>query len=156
RFTYLPHMGLFVLLVWSVFELPVQRVKIALPLLCAAIVALAAVSSRQVRYWQDSEMLFDHILAVTPDNDITEYYMGLALLQEKHDPTRARQYFERTLQLNPKYSGAYMRLGDIFYAEQRFNEAEQHYRAAVNAEPNATICNLKLAQLLAKKQGGAE
>jgi protein O-mannosyl-transferase len=155
RFSYLPHIGLFILVVWAVVELPARLAKIGLSLLCAAAVVLAGVSAHQVRYWTDSETVFRHVLAVTPDNDITEYFMGLALL-EKKDAAGAKYHFERTLEMNPKYSGAYMRLGDISRAQGNFNEAEQKYRAAVNAEPNATICNLKLAGLLAKKQGGAE
>ena len=151
RFSYLPHIGLFIFVVWSVCELPVQQAKIALSVLCAAAVALAGVSAHQVRYWKDSEALFRHILAVTPDNDITEYYMGMVLL-EKHDAAGARYYFERTLKMNPNYSGAYMRLGDILVGERRFEEAEQQYRAAVRVEPNATICHLKLARLLAQKR----
>jgi tetratricopeptide (TPR) repeat protein len=104
-----------------------------------------------MQYWKDSEALFARVIAVTPENDITEYFMGMALL-EKHDLFGARHYFERTLQLNPKYSGAYMRLGDIAHAERQFAEAEHQYRAAVEAEPRATICHLKLAKLLAEKR----
>lgn len=151
RFTYLPHIGLFILVVWTVLQLPMQTAKVVLNVFCVGVFVLAGVSAHQVGYWKDSEALFRHIIAVTPDNDITEYFMGMALL-EKKDPAGARYYFERTLALNPRYSGAYMRLGDILVGERRFAEAEQQYRAAVNAEPNATICNLKLARLLAQKR----
>jgi tetratricopeptide (TPR) repeat protein len=152
RFSYLPHIGLFIFVVWSVFQLPVQTAKIALSALCAGALALAGISAHQVKYWKDSEALFRHIIAVTPENDITEYYMGMILLAEKHDLAGARYHFERTLKLNPKYSGAYMRLGDILVGERKLDEAEQKYREAVRAEPNATICNLKLAKLLAQKR----
>lgn len=66
RFTYLPHIGLFIFIVWSVVQLPIQTAKLALTALCAAAVTLAGVSLHQVQYWQDSETLFRRIIAVTP------------------------------------------------------------------------------------------
>jgi tetratricopeptide (TPR) repeat protein len=155
RFTYLPHIGLFIFVVWSLCESGLQQAKVALSGLTVAAVVLAVVSAHQVQYWQDSEALFEHVVAVTPPNDITEYFTGLALL-EKKDIVRAKYHFDRTLEMNPRYSGAHMRLGDIAKAQGRLDEAERHYRDAVNAEPNATICHLKLAQLLAKKHSNDE
>jgi tetratricopeptide (TPR) repeat protein len=150
RYTYLPHIGLFILVVWAVCQLPVQRAKMALSVLGVAALSFGAVSAHQLRYWKDSETLFRHIIAVTPDNDITKYFMGLTLL-EKRDLDAAQYYFEGALKMNAKYSGAYMRLGDILAARNRLEEAEQNYRAAVNAEPKATICHLRLAKFLAKR-----
>jgi protein O-mannosyl-transferase len=156
RFTYLPHIGLFMFIIWAVIQLPVQQAKVVLTVFCAAAIALAGVSSRQVRYWQDSETLFKHILAVTPENDITVFYTGIAAL-EKHNVPEAMHYFERTLQLNPRYSGAYLKLGDIYREAGQFDRAEENYRLAVEAEPTATTCQLKYAWILAKvgKSGDA-
>jgi tetratricopeptide (TPR) repeat protein len=156
RFAYLPHIGLFIFVVWTLVELSVRQAKIALSALGVAALVMAGVSAHQVRFWESSETLFRRVLAVTPDNDITEYYMGMVLLVEKHDMTGAEYYFKRTLEMNPKYSGAYMRLGDIYMGRRQYDEAEQQYRKAVEAEPNATICNLKLAKLLAQKPEGKE
>src|SRR5262249_47074617 len=70
RFTYLPHIGLFLALVWGAADalrdrLPAQRTA---GLTVALLVASAALTVGQVGVWHDSVTLFTHALEATGDN----------------------------------------------------------------------------------------
>jgi hypothetical protein len=82
RFSYWPHIGLFIALVWSAAELG-GRLAVPAPvargLWACALVALAVLTSAQVRHWRDSVALWEHTLAVTGEDHLyTQDRMVLA------------------------------------------------------------------------------
>jgi hypothetical protein len=84
RFSYWPHIGLLVVIVWGLAEL-VERCRIpvvvssaAWTLALASFVVLTAV---QVSYWRDSVTLWEHALAVTVDNDQAHQHLARAYRQ---------------------------------------------------------------------------
>src|SRR6266566_3276122 len=75
RYTYLPHIGLFLLVVWLAADvIGVRRSRLQFAV--AAAVALAIIAALgwrafiQTSNWRNSETLWTHALAVTPDNDV--------------------------------------------------------------------------------------
>ncbi len=84
RFTYLPLIGLFIMLCWSVPSRVMERwdLKAIARVAAAAVVAVCAALSRvQVGYWRDSETLFRHALDVTRGNWVAHNNLGNALAQ---------------------------------------------------------------------------
>jgi hypothetical protein len=81
RFSYWPHVGLFVALVWSAADL---SARLAVPGAVAGVVwagvlvGLMVLTSEQVRYWRDSVTLWEHTLAVTSDNMYAHERLSLA------------------------------------------------------------------------------
>ena len=86
RYTYLPEIGIAILLTWGIADLSFSLGARRRPVLvCASAVVLAAlalVSFRQVSYWRDSVSLWNRSLAVTPGNLFAEDYLGRALYQQ--------------------------------------------------------------------------
>jgi hypothetical protein len=71
RYTYIPSVGIFILLTWTMAEfLRVWRVPIFLmACACAAVLcALSALTVRQLGFWKNSETLFLHSASVDPTN----------------------------------------------------------------------------------------
>jgi hypothetical protein len=72
RFSYWPHIGLFVALVWGVAEL-VERCRVPAAASAAAgtlvLVGLGVLTWGQVGVWRNSQTLWEHAVAVTRDND---------------------------------------------------------------------------------------
>jgi hypothetical protein len=79
RFSYWPHVGLFVALVWGLGELA-ERARVPRPVCAAAgalvLGALAALTWAQVGYWRDSLTLWAHAVAVTKDNDRAHQFLS--------------------------------------------------------------------------------
>src|ERR1051325_9444628 len=82
RYTYLPHIGLYVLSVWGAADL--LRQHRAAAALCAgvALCALAVCGYQQTTYWKDSGALWTHALSCTQRNSIAHDSLGQFLVEK--------------------------------------------------------------------------
>ncbi len=82
RYAYLPLVGIYVALVWSVAE-AAPRLRLPRRLLAAgfaaALAALALATRAQIGHWRDSISLFERALAVTSPNPVAHVMMAKAL-----------------------------------------------------------------------------
>src|SRR5260370_31902339 len=79
RYTYLPHIGLFLLAVWLAADVTAvrqSRSRFAVATAVVIIVALASPAFIQTSYWRNSETLWTHALAVTSDNNFAHNNLG--------------------------------------------------------------------------------
>ncbi|MDP9186304.1 MAG: hypothetical protein M3O72_02955 [Verrucomicrobiota bacterium] len=97
RFTYLPHIGMTMLLTWTCADLTQQTRNRQVVLTSVATCAIAAsiiLAYQQTTYWRDSISLWEHALAVTPDNQTAHQNLAAALwtkgrIAESHQHSRA-------------------------------------------------------------------
>ena len=84
RYTYLPQIGIYLLLTWAMADLSASwrtRRLICAGLALAILGALLMVAWRQTGYWAESVRFWTHTLAVTKNNDVAERGIGTALLK---------------------------------------------------------------------------
>ena len=85
RYTYLPHIGLFMMIFWTV-PMRWQRWPAWHPTLLGVLVGAAAaclaLSVRQVHYWRSSAALFEHTLQVSTPSGRLYHLLGDALMEE--------------------------------------------------------------------------
>jgi tetratricopeptide (TPR) repeat protein len=128
RYSYLPHIGLFVALVWLAVDLiPNRRALAALGI--ASILALTGRSIDQVRHWRDTDTLFTHALAVTPENAVTLNQVGNAHAR-RNDLPGAERLYQKALELEPDYGMAHLNLGNLLVRRRDFAPAAEHFEAA--------------------------
>jgi tetratricopeptide (TPR) repeat protein len=155
RFTYLPSIGLTVMLCWSVPARAVERriSKVTTCVVAAAVVAVCAALSRvQVGYWKDSETLFRHALDVTRDNWLTQNNLGSTLFQAGQ-VEEAIGHYEQALRIKPDYVEAHNNLATALERAGRLQDAIGHYEQALRIKPDFAEAhyNLGLALLQAGK-----
>ena len=84
RYTYLPQIGIYLLLTWGVVDLT-RSWQARRAILSAAgdllILASMIIAWTQTGYWSDAVRFWAHILAVTQNNDVAERGIGTALLK---------------------------------------------------------------------------
>jgi hypothetical protein len=100
RYTYLPHIGLYILITWAIVDLTARwRYRRQLLAVAAAtvIIALTWCASLQAAYWRNSESLWRNTLAVTADNDVAHTNLGNLL-----PGTEAIPHYEKALQIAPR------------------------------------------------------
>jgi protein O-mannosyl-transferase len=149
RYTYLPQIGLYVLIVWTVAGLlsrlgqPAQRRVAA----SAASMIIALLSWRafvQTSYWENSERLWNHALAVTTDNAMAHNNLGHLLLQ-RGEWDRAISHFELALNIRSHNAATHYNLGralmennlaNALARKGRLNEAVSHYDESVRLRPD--------------------
>src|SRR5438034_10051844 len=147
RYTYLPHVGLFLLMVWGVADvIQAHRStwRVAAVTASVVILALAATAFIQTSYWRNSETLWTHALAVTSDNDFAHNNLGY-LCTDSGQLDKAISHFEAAATIrhgktNKHYNvgSAFveMNLADALARKGQSDEAMVHYQQSIRLEPN--------------------
>ncbi len=158
RYTYLPLIGLFIMLCWCVPSRAMQRwdLKLITRVAAAAMLALCAALSRaQVECWKDSETLFRHALDVTRDNWLAHSNLGVALAQTGKIED-AIAHYEQALRINPGSCEAQNNLGDALVRLGKVTEAIAHYRQTLEIDPGSAEVHYNFAIALEKLGRGPE
>jgi protein O-mannosyl-transferase len=137
RYTYIPLIGIFIILAWGGFELVTcWHLPAAVPATAAglAIVGCMALTRAQLPHWQNSERLFRRMLAVNDANYMAHYNLG-NLYSRQDKLTEAMQQYEAALRAEPNYAEAQNNLGTVLLCLRRFDEAVEHHLAAVRIRP---------------------
>ena len=155
RYTYLPLIGLFLVLVWGAEE-ACRRWRVAKPtsgFFAVFLLALCALQTReQLGYWQNSGTLFRHALAVTTNNYVAENDLGTWLASQGRI-TEAMDCYRRSLQIKPGNVDALYNLGNAFARLGDWDNAIADYRRALELTPDqADILNNLGRALAAKRQ----
>lgn len=147
RYTYLPHIGLFLLAVWGVADVTASRrsiSRIAVATTVVIIFALAWAAFVQTRYWRNSETLWTHALAVTSDNDFAHNNLAY-LLADRGELDDAISHFEAAAGIRSRKTDTHynvgsafveMNLADALARKGQSDEAMIHYEQAIRLEPN--------------------
>jgi tetratricopeptide (TPR) repeat protein len=140
RYTYLPTLGVLVMLTWSVAELVLRRPSLRRAVVAITLVVLAALgllTARQVSFWRDTRRLYEHALAVTPSNAMAECTLGAALL-DQGDVNAAIPHLEAAVRLTPDFAYAQEGLGRALVAAGRPDEAIPHLERSRSSLRSAT------------------
>ena len=151
RFAYVPVIGVFTMLVWSVADLAArwpQRQWVLPSAAGLALIACVVMSSLQLRYWRNSLTLLEHAVQLAPNDHVAQVMLGNALYERGRLDEALERYLE-SVRLRPDYAEAWQRAAVALSQKQRIAEAIQHFRTAARLSPNWTEPHRGLAQVLA-------
>jgi tetratricopeptide (TPR) repeat protein len=147
RYTYLPLLGIFIAVVWGVFELAarLRRRNIILTTAGAAVIVLCALLTwRQLGYWKDSVTIYRHTLAVTTNNAVIHYNLGTTLC-EAGKLDEAIGQFQEAIRIRPNFAGPRNNLAVALVDLGRLDEAIGQYAEALHLEPDNANTHFNLA-----------
>ena len=153
RYTYLPQIGLCLLVAWGAMELfgKWRRGREALAVVALlTITGLTALSHLQASYWRDSETLWNHSLAVTSGNQLAHNNLGNALMQKKGRLEEAIVHFRKALEIRHDYPDANNNLGYALASKGLNVEAIALFRTVLRVRPNYAKAHNNLAISLAE------
>jgi len=121
------------------------------------LVALAAKSGVQTRYWKDDRTLWSTTLSQKPDSAVALVSLGLVESQQGHRE-RAVQLYRRAVEVKPHDVQAHNNLGAVLAEMGRLGEAGQHFQRAVEIDPKnvASLNNLSRFELQVGRLDRAE
>jgi tetratricopeptide (TPR) repeat protein len=173
RWTYVPSLGVLILLIWGARELMqgksedgdtqhATRTRVQSPIANrqsqillwaaggAAIVLCLALTRQQLGYWKDGETLFRHALEVTENNRVAHDGLGVALRRKGQTDEAIRQ-LQEALRLNPDCFDVYINLGVAFEQKGQINEAIRQYQEALRLRPESATAHNNLGVALGRK-----
>ncbi len=150
RYTYIPLIGLFVMMAWGIVDLSSRwpQKKFAFTTLALAGVSGCLVLTLfQVPFWKNSVSLFEHALSVTSGSATIHFNLGYGLL-DKGRPEEARAQFAAGLQRDPRAYWVDAKMGDILTGQGKFDEAVAKYSEALKLRPDFAEAHTGLALAL--------
>ena len=158
RYTYLPLLGIFIMIAWFAAELTAKwrRRKLAIGISISAVLMITAAllicTQNQVRKWRDNCTLYKHTLAVTENNGIMHYNYGCALLNDKEDFETAIEHFKKTLQIRPTKVSALNNWGVALQRLGKEQEAIEKWNQSIQIDPDNPNTNYHLGMALKRQQ----
>jgi tetratricopeptide (TPR) repeat protein len=150
RYTYIPAIGLFIVFAWGVADLTARWPKRALPLAAGAAAVLAACALAvgvQLPYWQNTETLFRHTLAVTRNNYMACNNLGYYYAQ-RGELELAKKYYRSAMEIAPCFPGARNNLGAALVYQKRYEEAVAALEGALSLNPRSAEVESNLGAAL--------
>lgn len=158
RFAYVPHIGLFITLVWGAgylarwWRLPTAIVGLAA---AGALSACAVLTWQQVTYWRDVQTIWEHTLDVTgPMNFRAQWGLGIHYT-EQGMPAEAEEHLRICVELLNDYSFAHPNTPEVLFclglaqhAQGRPEEGEENVRLALQLRPGFGEAQEALSMIL--------
>jgi tetratricopeptide (TPR) repeat protein len=137
RYTYLPLVGLFLLLSWGGADLLARcrcPKEIAATIAVLLLGACTLCTWRQVGFWHDSATLWRHALAVTANNYLAHDNLG-AFLWKRGERDEAFAQYTEAVHINPNFADAHYNLSVALAARGQVDQAIEEVREAVRLKP---------------------
>jgi len=148
RYTYLPQIGVYVMLTWVLAEGGLSETVLK-ALMAGVLIVLTISAHRQAAVWQNSQTLWSHALACTTDNYVAHLNLGKDLLDHGQAADAATQ-FRATLSIKPHYADAHYDLGDALMQQGKLDAALEQFRQAVFLAPHDANARNNLGNILCR------
>jgi Flp pilus assembly protein TadD len=176
RYSYVPFIGLFVIIAWGVPDLVARLSARSSPLrsstarssaatlpaarlpaahwalriaAVATVAACAATAAHQVQYWRSSESLWTHAMQVTPDNYFAQ--ANLAYLRWRDGRSaEAIPLFRESIRIRSDFAEVHNNLGVALAGQGELDAARAQFREAAQIDPGFVAARDNLAATEAK------
>ena len=153
RYTYLPQIGLYILIVWGLADV-CDKWRYGRPVLgvtaLGMLAGLLALARGQAAYWKNSLTLWPHTLASTSGNYIADFNLGAALSQQGK-VEEAIGYFQQGLEFKPDDAKAHYNLANALMSQGKLEAAIGHWKMALQLKPDYAEANDNLGLALQNK-----
>ena len=150
RYTYLPQIGLYLMMVWLIADLstrPRHRHLILAGLSVIVLSALMACARAQTSFWKNSETLWLHALACNANNDVAHNGLGL-VFQQRGQVDAAIPQFQKAVSIAPGNAEAENNLGYALFLTGQTNEAVAYLQRALAIKPDFAEAENNLGSIL--------
>lgn len=147
RYTYLPHIGLLMMVCWLAWEWAntETRRKAVGGVGGAIVLVLTILSFNQTSHWKNSITLFEYTLEVSPNNAISHNNLGAAYLDAGFIE-QSIVHTERSLEIEDDVPNRWKNLGNAYFHAKQYDKAVDAVEKAVELDSRGA----KYPNLLAK------
>ena len=138
RYTYLPIIGLFIMVAWGLPDLLSgwrNRKELLAGGVLAALASCIYLTATQTAYWRDNSSVFGHAVEVVENNFLAHNDLGSAL-EKKGEIDAAIAHYREAIRLKPDFVLAQSNLGAALGRQGKFDEAISHLQEAIRLKPD--------------------
>ena len=138
RYTYLPSVGIAVMLAWGMpllFPREDIRKKFLFPAGISFLAIMALLAWQQCGYWKNSFKLFSHALSVTKNNYLAHNSIASALSNEGKNK-EAIYHYNHSISIEPNYILTYINKGVIYTKLGQYQLAIENFNEAIRRNPD--------------------
>ncbi len=153
RYTYVPLIGLFVIIAWSIPKLMPRRwrPRVVVPISIGIVLCVLAICTRlQIRHWHNSITLFERALDVTAGNWVAHNNLGVALAAQ-NKTEEAISHFQKALHIKPTFIDPHFNLGIAMSKQDNAAAAIAYYRQVLRMKPDDIETHNNLGNTLVKQ-----
>ena len=149
RYTYIPLIGLFIIVVWGASDLLkkwyYQRLffYVFVPVM---LIALSWTTFFQLRYWKNGITLFEHAVEINKNSSMAHNNLATALGSTNLD--RAVYHYKEALKINPADGFSLYNLGTILIQKKDYNGAVLYLSKLLKLNPRHIDARNNLANVL--------
>jgi hypothetical protein len=156
RYTYIPLVGLFVIIAWGAPDLMCRIARGVSPAVRGAalaglaglwILGLATCARAQVACRRNDVTLWRHALAVTSKNAVAHNNLGTALAA-RGDIKGGIRHISEAVRIDPRQFVALVELGDLLLKQEGYKEAAARFSQALRVEPDYADARRGLARAM--------
>lgn len=153
RYTYVPLIGIFIIIAWGVPDILVRlrHKRIILAISTAFVLSAFMVCTFfQVKNWENSITLFEHALNVTVENSVAHINLGEALSGQGKIDAAVKHYYE-ALRIKPNLAAPHLNLGVALKESGNLNEAMDHFSKVLGLKSDCAEAHYELGDTLNRK-----
>ncbi len=133
NYTYIPSIGVFIMVTWGIPLLVSQerlQKMILAPISVVILIVLAILAWQQCGYWKNSITLWNHTLRVTKDNYMAHTKLAF-FLSEHGRKEEALEHFSRVISIKPNVAQSYFNRGVCYCELGRYPLAISDFHTAI-------------------------
>jgi tetratricopeptide (TPR) repeat protein len=153
RYTYVPLIGLFIIIAWGVPDLLARwhYRRIAIASATSLLLPFLLVSTwTQLSHWHDSKTLWKYTLAVAPNKYFAYDNLG-EIASDNGNLEEAIDYYAKAFAANPHYEPAISNIGSIFYKQGKYDEAIKRFYQALKIDPDNAVVHSNLGEAFSRQ-----
>ncbi|TMB73939.1 MAG: tetratricopeptide repeat protein [Deltaproteobacteria bacterium] len=116
------------------------------------IMTLGILTWKQVKVWHDTDLLWNHILAITDKSTFKSgnvHHLVARSMVDRGDWDRAVEHFRKSIEIEPNLAPFYSDLGNALARQGRWDEAVENFQKALALNPNLSVAHFNLGNALA-------
>jgi len=153
RYTYIPFIGLYIIVAWGIADLTARWKSRTVPLAATAALVLSACATltyRQASYWRDSVTLFEHALAVTKDNWLIRNNLA-AVIARENEFDKAIAMLQTAIEIYPECAWMREHLGELYSSAGKPYDAQIAFEEAIRRDPKKAKPHFNLGVVLVNR-----
>ena len=149
RYTYIPYIGLFMILGWLLNRYTRSNFSKAVPYTLGVAIVLSILTYRQAETWNSGASLWDQAIKAQPSSKA--YNNRAILFRQENNYDKALEYYNQAILMNAADHESHNNRGNVYNNMKQYDLALADYRQSIQIKPDYNVAYDNLGGVYAIK-----